>query len=184
MPPIRGDDMAGLIPFAVIVALVVVAIGLCLRLSLRVVHENQRMVIFRMGRTNLSLLRGPGRVFLIPIVDREVLVDMTEREMDATRVAGTTADGHRIAADVSLRIQVVDALKSVVNVAMLDLSIQRVVALQLDVAARTLSVDEVHSGHALEDATLRLVEPILGRWGVRCLRREVTNVGAPEVASA
>ena len=36
------------------------------------------MVVFRLGKTDRGLVRGPGLRFLIPIIDRPVKVDLRE----------------------------------------------------------------------------------------------------------
>ena len=48
---------------------VVLLLFLALR-PLRVVNEYDRLVIFRLGRTDEQLVKGPGLIFLIPFVDR------------------------------------------------------------------------------------------------------------------
>lgn len=55
-----------------IVALVVIIL---LSMSIRVVPEYERGVIFRLGR--LIGGKGPGLFFLIPFADRMVKVDLT-----------------------------------------------------------------------------------------------------------
>jgi regulator of protease activity HflC (stomatin/prohibitin superfamily) len=51
----------------------VAATGLAV-ISLRILREYQRGVVFRLGR--LLPLRGPGPVALIPLVDRMVRVEL------------------------------------------------------------------------------------------------------------
>ena len=54
----------------------VIVIGFVILMqAIRIVREYQRLVVFRLGRV-LSSPRGPGIVFLIPIVDRPVWVDL------------------------------------------------------------------------------------------------------------
>ena len=76
-----------------IVAFVVVVIVVLLYLSIRVVQQYQRMVVFRLGKTNEDMVRDPGLRFLIPIVDRPVKVDMREQFIEVpsqTISPGTT----------------------------------------------------------------------------------------------
>ena len=49
-----------------------------LYLSVRIVQQYERMVVFRLGRTNEKMVRDPGLRFLIPVVDRPVKVDLRE----------------------------------------------------------------------------------------------------------
>ena len=45
--------------------------------AIRIVQEYERLVVFRLGRCVGQ--RGPGVVFLIPIMDRGVKVDLREQ---------------------------------------------------------------------------------------------------------
>jgi regulator of protease activity HflC (stomatin/prohibitin superfamily) len=51
--------------------IVVLAIGL----SVRIVREDQRMVVLRIGR--FLKVAGPGLVWLIPVIDRGIKVNLT-----------------------------------------------------------------------------------------------------------
>jgi regulator of protease activity HflC (stomatin/prohibitin superfamily) len=59
-----------------IVAVIVIVLVTILYLSVRVVQQYEKMVVFRLGRTNEALVRGPGLRFLIPVIDRPVKVDV------------------------------------------------------------------------------------------------------------
>jgi regulator of protease activity HflC (stomatin/prohibitin superfamily) len=58
----------------VIVGSVLVGVIVLASLSIRVVRENRRLLVLRLGRLNSVL--GPGVVFLIPFVDQPVDVDL------------------------------------------------------------------------------------------------------------
>ena len=62
-----------------IVVAVLVFVLLFLYLSIRVVQQYERMVIFRLGRTDPKLVRDPGLRFLIPIIDRPAKIDNREK---------------------------------------------------------------------------------------------------------
>ena len=54
----------------VVGALVVLSVLVALGFSVKIIHEYQRVVLFRLGR---SLgLRGPGLVFINPVTDRTI----------------------------------------------------------------------------------------------------------------
>ena len=59
---------------AAIVAFLVVVLLVILYLSVRIVQQYEQMVVFRLGKTGLQLVKGPGVVFLIPIVARPVRI--------------------------------------------------------------------------------------------------------------
>ena len=56
------------------IALAAVLIVAALLISIRILREYERAVVFRLGR--LLPVRGPGLVWLVPWVDRMVRVDL------------------------------------------------------------------------------------------------------------
>ena len=72
-PPRFGIEQLRLVFFLVFLGIVIIAN------SIRVVREYDRLVVFRLGR--LVGERGPGLVFLIPLVDRAVKVGNHDHEV-------------------------------------------------------------------------------------------------------
>ena len=68
-------------PFSTIVPLfVVLAI---LSQAVKIVREYERVVIFRLGR--FSGLKGPGIFFIIPVIDRVMLLDLRVFTIDVAK---------------------------------------------------------------------------------------------------
>jgi regulator of protease activity HflC (stomatin/prohibitin superfamily) len=61
-----------------IVAFLLVVLLVIVYLSIRVVQQYERMVVFRLGKTDQNLVRSPGLNLLIPIADRPIKVDLRE----------------------------------------------------------------------------------------------------------
>ena len=59
-----------------IAAVYVVVMILLLSSNIKVVREHKRLEVYRLGRSIGQ--KGPGLVYLIPIVDRAVLVDVPD----------------------------------------------------------------------------------------------------------
>lgn len=138
---------------------------LVLAASIRVVPEHERLVVFRMGRATPDLVRGPGLVFLLPVLDRPIVVDLREQ---STRVAatGTASDHEPIEVDLSVTWRIVDPYRSVVQVARFADALRDVAASTIRDALRARASDEAifdHGGLA-EDVRLPLGTTI-ERWG-------------------
>ncbi|HEY7255207.1 MAG TPA: SPFH domain-containing protein, partial [Solirubrobacterales bacterium] len=58
----------------VVIAILAIFAVIFLGLSVKVLREYERGVIFRLGR--LIALKGPGLILLIPLIDRMVKVDL------------------------------------------------------------------------------------------------------------
>jgi regulator of protease activity HflC (stomatin/prohibitin superfamily) len=77
--------------------------------AIRILREYERGVIFRLGK--LLGTKGPGMIFLIPVVDRMVKMDLRVVTIDVARQEVMTRDnvpirckfGTRVALFISLR---------------------------------------------------------------------------------
>ncbi|MHA1361464.1 MAG: SPFH domain-containing protein, partial [Candidatus Freyarchaeota archaeon] len=68
-----GMDIGTLMILIVIITFILLALILP---NIRILKEYERAVVFRLGR--LLGAKGPGIIFLIPIIDRAVKVDLRE----------------------------------------------------------------------------------------------------------
>src|SRR5512138_2950188 len=65
--------------------------------SIRIVPEYQRLVVFRLGLCIGA--RGPGIIFLIPVIDRAVKVDLREQVREVPHQTSITKDNAPISID-------------------------------------------------------------------------------------
>src|SRR5437879_6065073 len=85
-----------------------------LPLSIKVVREFQRLVIFRLGR--MIGPKGPGIVFLIPIIDRPQWVDLREFYLEIPHQTSITKDNAPISIDFITFYKVFDPVMSVIAI--------------------------------------------------------------------
>jgi regulator of protease activity HflC (stomatin/prohibitin superfamily) len=163
--------MGSLVPAAV-AAFVLITCLLLVWSSLHVVREDQRMVVFRLGRTNESFVRGPGLVFMLPIIDRGLVVDTGEQTMRLDQLGAATNDGRGITLDVTLRYRIVDPLVSALAPGPLD----RAVPMGLQNALATLTFAQVMAPGTLATALHLDLDDRLRTWGTRIIDLEVANV--------
>ena len=64
-------------------AITIIIVLVIIAYSIRVIREYQRAVVFRLGR--LLGAKGPGLIFLIPIIDRTVIVDLRVVTLDVPK---------------------------------------------------------------------------------------------------
>lgn len=84
--------------------------------GLRIAQEYERGVVFRLGRYNG--LRGPGLYWIIPLtIERAVRVDIRTRTVSAEQQETITRDSVTIKVNAVLWYRIVDAAKSVIEVA-------------------------------------------------------------------
>src|ERR1700741_3938128 len=94
------------------VPLIILAI-IILPQAVRILREYERGVIFRLGK--LLGAKGPGLIFLIPIVDRMVRMDLRVVTIDIPRQEVMTRDNVPVSVDAVLYFCVVDPEAGVVE---------------------------------------------------------------------
>jgi regulator of protease activity HflC (stomatin/prohibitin superfamily) len=163
-----------IVAFLVVVALVVVY------LSIRVVQQYERMVVFRLGRTDESMVRGPGINFLIPIVDRPVKVDTREQFIEVPSQTTITRDNAPINVDFLIYWRIADPLKSVVNVAYFAGALQGVATTTLRAVIGDILLDEVLSKREQINEVLRVkLDEVTERWGGKVTTVEIREITPP-----
>src|SRR5689334_2731359 len=84
-------------------------------ISLRVVKQYERALVFRFGRV-LDQVRGPGLAMIVPIADRLHKVNMQIVTMAVPAQEGITRDNVTVKVDAVVYFRVVDPVKAVINV--------------------------------------------------------------------
>ena len=91
-------------------AVILVPIGIVflfvLMQSVRILREYERGVIFRLGK--LQGAKGPGVIFLIPLVDRMVKMDLRVVTIDVAKQEIMTKDNVPATVDAVVYFRVVD----------------------------------------------------------------------------
>jgi regulator of protease activity HflC (stomatin/prohibitin superfamily) len=164
---------------AIIGAAVAVSLVLgVLFLSLRVAREYQRIVVFRLGRVLGA--KGPGLIFLIPVIDRPVLVDLREQYLEIPRQSGITKDNASIEIDFIVFHRVVDAVDSVVKVQNFAGAAENIAATTLRSVVGDMALDDVLSKREQINAVLQTkLDQVTERWGVKVTNVEVREITPP-----
>jgi len=163
-----------ILAFLVVVALVVIY------LSIRVVQQYERMVVFRLGRTDESMVRDPGLRFLIPVIDRPVKVDTREQFIEVPSQTTITRDNAPINVDFLIYWRIADPLKSVVNVAYFAGALQGVATTTLRAVIGDILLDEVLSKREQINEVLRVkLDEVTERWGGKVTTVEIREITPP-----
>ena len=98
---------------AAFVILVVVVIAVA---SIKIVNQYERLLVFTLGRTSPTEVKGPGWVFIVPIAQRGVRVDLREQFIEVPSQTNITKDNAPINIDFLIYWRIVDPYRSVVEV--------------------------------------------------------------------
>jgi regulator of protease activity HflC (stomatin/prohibitin superfamily) len=170
----EGAVLAAIVAFVVVVLLVIVY------LSVRVVQQYEKMVVFRLGKTNEAMVREPGINFLIPIVDRPVKVDVREQFIEVPSQTTITKDNAPISVDFLIYWRISEPLKSVVNVANFAGALQGVATTTLRAVIGDILLDEVLSKREQINEVLRTkLDEVTERWGGKVTTVEIREITPP-----
>ncbi|MGD0256172.1 MAG: SPFH domain-containing protein [Acidimicrobiales bacterium] len=162
----------------VVVGVVVLFLLIIFVLSVKIVREYQRIVLFRLGRA--IGLRGPGLVFINPVTDRTSWVDLRERFLEIPHQTAITKDNASISIDFIIFYKVVDPSMSVLQVQNFAAAAQNVAATTLRSVVGDMPLDDVLSKREEMNASLRVrLDEVTERWGVKVTTVEVREVNPP-----
>jgi regulator of protease activity HflC (stomatin/prohibitin superfamily) len=165
---------------AAVAAFVIVVLLVVVYLSIRVVQQYQKMVVFRLGRTNESMVRDPGLRFLVPVIDRGVKVDVREQFIEVPSQTTITRDNAPINVDFLIYWRISDPLKSVVNVVNFPGALQGVATTTLRAVIGDILLDEVLSKREQINEVLRVkLDEVTERWGGKVTTVEIREITPP-----
>ena len=161
-------------------AFIVVVLLVIVYLSIRVVQQYEKMVVFRLGRTNELMVRDPGLRFLVPIIDRPVKVDVREQFIEVPSQTTITKDNAPINVDFLIYWRISDPLKSVVNVVNFPGALQGVATTTLRAVIGDILLDEVLSKREQINEVLRVkLDEVTERWGGKVTTVEIREITPP-----
>jgi regulator of protease activity HflC (stomatin/prohibitin superfamily) len=163
----------------IIVALALLAFLIALvALSIRIVNEYQRLVVFRLGRALGA--RGPGLVLLIPFVDRGVNVDLREIFFDVEPQTCITRDNAPLSIDFLVYMKVVNAMPSVLEVEDFKGASKGISMTTLRALVGDMLLDDVLARRdQLNEMLQSKLDEITNRWGIKVTAVEIREIIPP-----
>ncbi len=161
------------------VGLFLVLAVMILSMAIKIVREYQRLVVFRLGRCIGQ--KGPGIVFLIPLVDRAVWVDLREQYLEIPHQTCITKDNAPISVDFLIYWKVVNAVDSVVQVAHFAGASQGISTTTLRAVIGDIVLDDVLAKREHINQVLRVkLDEVTERWGVKVTAVEIREILPPK----
>jgi regulator of protease activity HflC (stomatin/prohibitin superfamily) len=146
--------------------------------AIRVVPEYERLVVFRLGRCVGA--RGPGIVFLIPVIDRASKVDLREIVREIPHQTSITKDNAPISIDFLWYFKVLDPTESVLRVGNFDAAAQGMATTTLRAVIGGMVLDDVLSEREHINNMLRTrLDEVTERWGVKVTNVEIREIIPP-----
>jgi regulator of protease activity HflC (stomatin/prohibitin superfamily) len=162
----------------IVIGLLLIVTLTILSMSVRVVPEYRRLVIFRLGRSLGP--RGPGLILLIPFVDRGVPVDLREVFFDVPPQTCITADNASVSIDFLVYDKVIDPVRSVLEVEDFTGAARGLAITTLRAVVGAMMLDDVLSKRDEINKVLHeKLDTVTDRWGIRVMAVEIREVLPP-----
>ena len=169
---IIGTLLGGFMP------LVILAI-LFLMVSLKVLREYERGVIFRLGRVIKA--KGPGLIILIPLIDRIVRVSLRTVAMDVPSQDVITKDNVSVKVNAVVYFRVVDPVNAIIQVEDYLYATSQLAQTTLRSVCGQVELDDLLSAREKINTQLQeILDAHTDPWGVKVTLTEVKYIDLPQ----
>ncbi len=162
-----------------LIGVIVLAVLILIPMTVKIVTEYERGVIFRLGR--LVGAKGPGLFLIIPFVDRMVKVDLRVVTLDVPSQEVITKDNVTVRVNAVVYFRVVDPEASVVKI--LD-HIRGTSQISQTTLRNVLGQSELDELLAQREKLNQMLQKIIDEhtdpWGVKVSTVEIKEVELPE----
>jgi len=158
---------------------VLIALGVMLISSaIKVMREYERAVVFRLGRYAGS--KGPGLIFLIPIIDRMVKVSLRTVAMDVPPQDVITKDNVSIKVNAVLYFRVLEPNKAIIQVEDYLFATSQIAQTTLRSVLGQAELDDLLAHRDKINSDLQvIIDNHTDPWGIKVASVEVKHVDLP-----
>ena len=147
--------------------------------GLHILTEYERGVVFRLGR--LTPYRGPGVIFVFPIIERIVRIDLRTITLEIPAQDVITHDNVTVKVSAVLYFRVVDPSRAVTEVAnYLFATLQLAQTTLRSVGGQSELDDLLSQREKLNARVQEIVDAQTEPWGVKVTLVEVKNIDLPQ----
>jgi regulator of protease activity HflC (stomatin/prohibitin superfamily) len=163
---------------SVVLFIVILFVVILLTNAIRVLREYERGVIFRLGR--LIAMKGPGIIFLIPIVDKIVKVSLRTVVLDIPPQDVITKDNVSIKVNAVVYFRVVQPDKAIVEVENFLFATSQLSQTTLRSILGQSSLDELLAERDKINSELqKIIDYHTEPWGIKISTVEVKQIDLP-----
>jgi regulator of protease activity HflC (stomatin/prohibitin superfamily) len=164
---------------AIIVIIVVLALAF-LALSVRVIKQYERVVLFELGKVKDGA-RGPGLLFIIPLVDHVHRVSLRIITMPIQSQGIITKDNVSIDVSAVAYYRVKDPVRSVIAIENVEAAINQIAQTTLRSVVGRHTLDEALSEtDAINENIKQILDVQTEEWGIEVTVVELRDIQLPE----
>jgi regulator of protease activity HflC (stomatin/prohibitin superfamily) len=165
---------------AVGLGIAAVLLIIILRAAIHILKEYERGVLFRLGRVTGDP-RGPGLIFIIPVVDRLVRVSLRTVTLDIPPQDIITRDNVTVRVNAVAYFRVVDANRAILEIEDFHFGTSQVAQTTLRSIIGQAELDELLINRDEINRRLQqIIDTLTDAWGVKVTLVEVKDVELPE----
>ncbi len=165
-------------PFSVLLFVLVIIAVIIIGNAVRILREYERGVIFRLGR--MIGVKGPGIIFLIPIIDKMIKVSLRTVVMDVPPQDVITKDNVSIKVNAVVYFRVVQPDKAVVDVENYLFATSQLSQTTLRSILGQSALDELLAERDKINAQLqKIIDTHTEPWGIKVSNVEVKQIDLP-----
>jgi len=163
------------------VILLLATLPISIFMSIKIIQEYERAVIFRLGRVKKRGASGPGLFFIIPCIDDCKVVDLRTVSFDVPPQEILTKDSVTVTVDAVVYYNIRDPMKAVCNVENYQHSTKLLSATTLRNILGTKTLTELLADRENIAADLKsMIDHATDPWGIDIERVEVKDVRLPQ----
>jgi regulator of protease activity HflC (stomatin/prohibitin superfamily) len=148
-------------------------------LSIRVVKEYERLVVFRLGRL-VPVPKGPGITFVWLVIDKAVRMSLRTLVLDVPPQDIITRDNVSVKVNAVVYFRVVDPLKAVTDVENYLFATSQIAQTTLRSVLGQAELDELLAERErLNDQLQAIIDRHTDPWGIKVAMVEVKHVDLP-----
>ncbi len=157
---------------------IIILVLLLLASAIRVLREYERGVIFRLGR--LVGAKGPGLIFLIPVIDRMVKISLRTVVMDVPPQDVITRDNVSVQVNAVVYFRVLDPQKAVVEVENYLFATSQLSQTTLRSIVGQVELDELLANREKINKQLQeIIDKHSDPWGIKVSLVEIKHIDLP-----
>jgi regulator of protease activity HflC (stomatin/prohibitin superfamily) len=165
------EIFAWLLPVAVIVTIVA--------MSIRVLLEYERGVVFTLGR--LQAVKGPGLILVIPVVQRMVRVDLRTRVLDVPPQDVISRDNVSVRVNAVVYYRVLDPERAIIQVEAFDQATSQLAQTTLRSVVGQHELDQMLAERDRLNADVqRILDEQTDAWGIKVSNVELKHIDLDE----
>ncbi len=146
---------------------------------IKIIREYERLVVFRLGR--LIGAKGPGVVFIFPLVNRFNKIDLRERYLEVPHQTCITKDNAPTDIDFLIYYKVTEATQSVVQVQNFEGASIGIATTTLRAVVGDIPLDELLAKREQINQVLRTkLDEVTERWGIKVTNVEIREIRPPQ----